>query len=227
MSEAKAPPRKRKRKKPASAPYKSSRTRELEAENAELRGLLGLDRKITLESWSLTLPQKLRDMFAARALMQEFGNDLNALQRLGFSVFQMQRDEQEKIITTVLRTPGVTEIIERDFVDSEASWVNAMRRMREIAIHGEETHAVRAAAFVGKVEGRLTETPVLPPQTITLYNIIGNQAGETRVETHVGSQSVPPIVNEHDPLAVLTYEPSEEGTVVEIGARPAPMNGES
>lgn len=165
---------------------------------------------LTLEMWERSGSQETRDGFAARALLVEWGNQPRALQRLGFKVITKGGNWKPAIVEalgkTVFDTPGVKLILDNDFKDTDAAWGQVLERTRKNAIHGNDDVSVKAAAVLAKIEGRYKQPEnVIAPGFTSLHILVQGKDGSTDVKQVATIES-------HDPLALLSHEPSNKAT---------------
>lgn len=189
--------------------YPARAVKELKQENALLRKALELDEApFTLEMWEQSGTQAMRDGFAARALLQEWGNQPHALQRLGFNVInkagQWKPAHVAMLADKVLNTPGVRAQLDHNLKEVDASWEKVVERQRSIALTGTDENAIRAAQNLAKFETRIKDAP--PAQTSVSLHVLVN--GEAATATAIKTI-------EHDPLALLAHEPSDDGVAID------------
>jgi len=172
---------------------------ELEKENALLREALSLDDvPFTIETWEQSGTQEMRDGFAARALMQEWGHQARALQRLGFAAINSAGQWK----------PAVVASIAQKVLNTEGSWAKIVERQRRIALTGADEHALKAAQNLARFENRVQDKPAAPA-TVSLHVLVNGATGAT------SAKQVETI--EHDPLAILSHEPSDVGGRIDTG----------
>ena len=118
--------------------------RELRREVEELRGRLGLSQVRTISEWE-ALPSAVRDPFAARAFIAEWGDLTRALIRLGFTA--MNRLPPDKVqlykdyTAHVFGTPGVQEILRRDLARLDMEREAVLSRQLRTALYGEDAES--------------------------------------------------------------------------------------
>lgn len=192
---------------------------ELEQERDALAKSMGMDVElVALESWESSNTQRTRDMFAARALITEGGNQARALHRLGFPILSKSGNFDPRIVsylaTQVLMTTGVKKLINRG-LGSGDSWDGIVERQRRTAILGDDSAAAKAAGFLAKMEGKfdLKNQPAMP--TVNLHVLVAGQqataTGGVVTEVNVTQEQT------HDPLAILAHEPSDVGVRIDSG----------
>ena len=186
---------------------------ELEKENALLREALSLDDvPFTIETWEQSGTQEMRDGFAARALMQEWGHQARALQRLGFAAINSAGQWKPAVVASiaqkVLNTDGVRALLDHNLADTEGSWAKIVERQRRIALTGADEHALKAAQNLARFENRVQDKPAAPA-TVSLHVLVNGATGAT------SAKQVETI--EHDPLAILSHEPSDVGGRIDTG----------
>jgi hypothetical protein len=188
----------------------------LRLENAQLLARFEIgEAPLSLETWALMGSQETRDGFAARALVAEWGNQAKALARLGFPIFHSEKQPWtykpklvKELAEAIFTTPGVKAILDNDFKAVDESWQAILERTRKIALHGTDENAVKAAALLAKVEGRVQDQA--PPQATSInLAVLVNGASPHNVEQK--------NVTTHDPVALLAHEPSDTGVRIDTG----------
>ena len=184
----------------------------LEAENADLRARLGAE-PTTIESWGVHLTQDLRDQMAARALVQEWGDEPRALLRLGFecpkNATNRWMPEVWELAHKVFGTDGVQRILKSNLADLDAQKGTMLARLMQIATHGDDSNAVRAAGQLAKVMG-LNKADAAALQagnmTVNLFQMMGKADPNS-------PQRVSSIVEDADEIIdaddFLVHEPGE------------------
>lgn len=107
---------------------------------------------LTFEEWERSSPQNLRDAMAARALLQEWGNPVNALIRLGFA-HERDREKREALRAAVFDTPGCRTVLADRLKDAEAARGEMLQRQVQIALHGSDDASVRSFSQLAKIMG--------------------------------------------------------------------------
>ncbi len=188
----------------------------LREEVVELRKALELEEApYTLETWEASGTQTMRDGFAARAIVAEWGSQPRALQRLGFQVINKAGQWKPVVVRAladkVLNTPGVKAMLDHNLKNVDETWEKIIERQREIALMGNDEAALKAAVQLAKFEGRFQEAPK-PPPTVSLQVLVNAHGGT------VSDRAVEVVTtHEHDPLAILSHEPSDEGVAIDTG----------
>lgn len=130
--------------------------RELRKELTELRGLLEIRERRTIDEWE-AMPQELRDPLAARALIAEWGDRGAALIRLGFPSLSRLPPRQvrayEDHVQRVFETPGVRAIIRRELAQIEAERAALIERQVRVALYGDNDASIRAFEGLARVCG--------------------------------------------------------------------------
>jgi hypothetical protein len=127
---------------------------DLRKELAELRGLLELRERRTIDEWE-AIPQDLRDALAARAFIAEWGDYSAALIRLGFPA--MNRLPPRAVgaysdyVRRVFGTPGVEAILKRDLAKIDDGRESMLARQAQIALHGGNAESTRAFEAIAGV----------------------------------------------------------------------------
>lgn len=192
-------------------PIKRSRVRELEEQVAHLTELLGAQ-KTTEEEWGAYLSQELRDQFAARALIQEWGDAPRALLRLGFDCPKRADNrwvpEVWALANRIFKTPGCQEILGRNFEDLEGQQKAMFARQMQIATTGNDADSVRAATLLAKVMGlnkadQGAAVPIGAQQNIFIQLVAASGEAERHRAESFDSDAV------IDATDFLTYEPGE------------------
>lgn len=197
----------------------AKRIKDLEAQVEHLKSLLGAERT-TEESWAEYLPQDQRDQFAARALIQEWGDVQRALVRLGFECERGKRETRE-LGDRIFTTPGCQEYLNRNLADLESGKQAMLTRLMQIAINGEDKNAVTAASQLSKIMGlNKADQGALPAgatQNIFIQMGSANNDGERhRVET-IDTDAV------IDASDFLVHEPGE-ATLVDDSEDPVALH---
>lgn len=176
----------------------------LKAEIAELRARLELTESVaSFEDWGASAPQDIRDRMAARALVSEYLNGPNALKRLGFKITdekgRLDRPYYLLLVKKVFETPGVRAILAHDLKDIEQVRKEVLARQTEIALHGEEGNAVRAATVIAKIAGWNKEEEGKTVQ-VNLYQLInGNTSSAPKLAVSVNAAANGSTFLDHDP----------------------------
>jgi hypothetical protein len=130
--------------------------RELRRENEDLRALLGLTSRRTIEEWE-ALPRAIRDPLAARAFIAEWGDVGRALVRLGFPAMNRLPPDKVRLYKNyaarVFETPGVRAVLERDLARLDADREAILSKLSQTALYGEDADSVRAAEALVKACG--------------------------------------------------------------------------
>jgi hypothetical protein len=219
-------------KKPESAKAKArfeheKQVYELNEEIIKLRKLAGMgdDMVIALESWEASGQEQQRDVFAARALIAEWGNQARALQRLGFNVMAGKTWDVKVVAVlseAVFNTPGVREILDQAPLSNDGSWAKILERTRKTALIGDDESAVKAAQLLAKVEGRIKDTKKqLPPAAVSLHVLVNNQGNPATVGIADVKQAE--AIETHDPLSILAHEPSDTGVPIPVDEKDLPV----
>lgn len=166
-------------------PSKSDQLAALRTENAQLRELLNLDRPMDEEVWGEYAPQELRDNFAASALIASELHPIDALVRLGFSIPPREPGQRldpyyRELAARIFETPGVKAILAEDAQKFSANKESVMRRMAQIAKHGSDGDATRAASVLSKmIEGWSDGDKGKNPQQVLnfLMQVVGGHHG--------------------------------------------------
>jgi hypothetical protein len=154
-------------------------------ENGELRERLGMEHDLTFERWESSMPQEVRDTFAARALVNEMGNCAAALTRLGFPRHDPKKfPNYRETWAKVFQTPGVLKILNLGKLEDFQEPI--MFRQAEVALHGDDTNSTRAAQFVARTLGwQKTPDIHIHQNRQTIYALVNqkNSRGEIEGET--------------------------------------------
>jgi hypothetical protein len=130
--------------------------RELRRENEELRAALGLRGSRTIEEWE-ALAAWYRDLLAARAFLDEWGDRGKALTRLGFPAMNKLPPNKvhfyEDYAARVFDTPGVQAELKRALgrIDSERDAM--LSRLSWTALGADDGESLRAIELLAKVCG--------------------------------------------------------------------------
>jgi hypothetical protein len=171
---------------------------ETRRENRELRRVAGGDVRWTIDEWERLLPQKVRDGFAARALIASEGDGWRAAIRLGFA--RLHRPEGTETLERLFLTRGVQEILARDLSEPEEHRKALIARQVRIGLYGADTDSVRAYQMLAKTCGWVSSPEILVQnnrQTILALVTQKNNRGETPENL----LEILPSVLEHEPGA--------------------------
>jgi hypothetical protein len=128
--------------------------RELHREIEELRTLLALSKHRTIGEWE-AMPQERRDQLAAKAWISEWGDPTAAMLRLGFPALNKLPQSKVRLysdyVTRIFQTPGVRAILKQALTPIDEDRAAMLARQVKIALHGEDTDAVRAFQALSKV----------------------------------------------------------------------------
>jgi hypothetical protein len=131
----------------------STRTQLIE-EVAALHKTLDMERHYTIDEWEASMPQHVRDEFAARALIVTYGSMFRALAMLGFpEVAKYHAKDFREIAERIFGTPGVQAILKRDLAKPEEYRAQLISRQIEIALYEDPDRSTRAFTVLAKVCG--------------------------------------------------------------------------
>jgi len=212
------------------SPARKARIRELEEEVRELRERIGAGEQ-HIEEWE-GMPQELRDRFAARALMMEWGSPYASLARLGFgpkALAGLSGDEKRALRDRIFLSPGVQAILRANLEADEARRKKILDRQFEIAEHGDNDQSTRSAQVYARLAGWLKEEPSQTNVTIHLASLVGGVA----LQNDPSAQKRVRTIEHEDPAltgsidSILTHDPGapqrvddelSEGMAVAAGA---------
>lgn len=186
----------------AAAPMRREERERLAEENKTLLQNLG-HRYQSFEEWEAALPQRLRDEFAARALIASCGDTYRAAIRLGFG--RLHQRFPEELLPRIFGTDGVREILARDLREPEKQKAAMIERMVQFALYGDEANAVRAFQMLAKVCGWQKQPDVLVQhnrQTVLALVSQKNHRGEISSD----SPAELPAFLEHEPGAATRID---------------------
>jgi hypothetical protein len=188
----------------------------LESEVASLREALGLEKSDSPEGWGIHATQELRDRMAASALIAEKLDEPRALKRLGINLRWKEGGKYLDPIVwewcrQIFGTPGVQKQLAIDMTDAEKNKTQIIARLVETACHGEEGNAIRAAGQLAKMadwnEGDKAVAKAGAAQIISLMQLASDAPRRVKSDTFDASKPL-------DAEKFLSYEPSEQGTLV-------------
>lgn len=197
----------------------STRLQELQRENAELRARLGAE-PTSEEYWARHLPQEVRDQMAARALVQEWGDEPRALLRLGFecpkNATKRWMPEVWELAHRIFGTPGVQNLLKTNLADIDAQKGTMLARLMQIAQHGDDSNAVKAATQLAKVMGlnKADANALIPGVTVNLFQMMGSadvQDGSGTKRVSSASEDLDAVIDADE---FLVHEPGE-ATLIE------------
>jgi hypothetical protein len=197
----------------------SERNRQLTAENQRLRAALHIDVPTTLQEWGTFAPQEWRDKMAADALINEKLNPFRALLRLGFSFDGGKTDPSYLAAAElVFNTPGVAEIMNRDFAAMDSQREAILKRLGQTAIHGEDAESTRAGATVARIRGWGVPAPGEAKNTPPITNILIALGVRTDVDTTVEQRTTPDPNETIDAQDFLAHTPGAATAVIDEDA---------
>lgn len=128
---------------------------QLHQENIALRKALGNDeRTYTIDEWEATMPQDVRDGFAARALIVTRGDAFRALGMLGFpNVNKYGAKKFHDVVERIFRTPGVQAALTRDLAKPEEHRQEIIARQISIALYADDEASTKAFVALSRVCG--------------------------------------------------------------------------
>lgn len=200
------------------------RIKDLEGQIAALMEQRGAEKR-SPESWGEYLSQEQRDQFAARALIQEWGDPYRALIRLGFELEKNGSGHLApwvfELADRVFKTPGCQQHLARNMADLETQKQGMLARLMSIAQNGDDKNAVSAASQLSKIMGlNKADQGALPAgatQNIFIQMGSANNDGERhRVET-IDTDAV------IDASDFLVHEPGE-ATLVDDSEDPVALH---
>lgn len=179
-----------------------------------LRRVADGDVRWTIEEWEATIPQHIRDGFAARALIASEGDGFRAAVRLGFD--RLRRPEGAETLLRIFSTPGVQEILARDLTEPEANRKALIERQVKIGLYGADTDSVRAYQMLAKTCGWIQTPDVLVQnRTQTILTLVTQK--NNRGETPENLQESTPLFLEHEPGAARRIDSGDETIAIAIG----------
>lgn len=209
----------------------TERRRQLQAQVNDLMKQLGAEPR-TLEQWGSFLTQEQRDTFAARAMIQEWGDPVRALIRLGFKPELTEQGHiKDKEATLALAeqvfgTPGCQAKMAENTATIEENRDAMLQRLMSIAIHSDDTNAVRAASSLAKVMGlNKSDQNALPGgNTTNIFQMMHVSGGTHPSGTTRVLSDVPDAEEVIDATDFLTHEPQEGGVLIDDGEDPKELS---
>lgn len=184
-------------------------------ENEQLRRTAGGDVRWTIDEWEKTIPQHIRDGFAARALIASEGDGFRAAVRLGFD--RLRRPEGTETLLRIFNTPGVQEILARDLTEPEANRKALIERQVKIGLYGADTDSVRAYQMLAKTCGWIQTPDVLVQnRTQTILTLVTQK--NNKGETPENLQESTPLFLEHEPGAARRIDSGDEAVALVLGS---------
>lgn len=197
------------------------RMQQMQATINELQAQLGAQPR-TLADWGSYLTQEQRDQFAARALLQEWGDITRALVRLGFRPvldkdgIQREKEEWLAIAQAVFGTEGCQAALAANTATVEENRDKMLKRLMSIAINSDDQSSVRAASSLAKIMGlnKSDDASRLPGgNTYNIFQMMNASAPHAPGTTRVLSD-VPDAEEVIDATDFLTHEPQEGGVLI-------------
>lgn len=194
----------------------------LEEQNTALKAQLGADTPTDLEMWERFTPEPIRDAMVVRALIAEKCDPRRTLIWLGFDV---HGEEMRKLAARIIDKPSVRELLNQTIGDDlESLKEGVLRRMSEIALHGEEGNAVRAATQLSKILPweRSDVAKGAPTNNLTLIQMFAD--GHTAKVRGQAAEVLDPdkVI---DAQEFLAYEPTVEGVLIQDDEEPKALHG--
>lgn len=192
--------------------YKSAKSRfELKDENAALRATLDMPSGLSIEEWEETMPQELRDQFAARALIESQGDYIRAAGRLGFKGWSTVRPASSlaPLLARIFATPGCRAILERDLAEPKKIRGQLIERQVQIALYGDDQHSTRAFHELAMVCGwKRSADIIVHNQPTTVLAMVTQK--DHRGDLPIANAEALPGFLEHEPGAAVRIDSGNE-----------------